>query len=219
MSKKPKQPGKKTLRIIPILIVVAVLGIFGVAGAFAFGASQESHDSFCASCHTQPESTFYQRTQGSSHADLASYHTTQTTNCIDCHSGAGITGRIQAELMGASNAARWFTGTAVQPGVLGGPYPDENCLKCHQDVTQQGFVAKEKITIQGASLEGRRSNHYHQFLSRWQAADPIAGNCNSCHSGHLTDPTATVQTGFMNSQDVQSTCNACHKVLRKDDGG
>jgi nitrate/TMAO reductase-like tetraheme cytochrome c subunit len=63
------------------------------------------HDQFCASCHTQPESIFFQRSTGALAVDLASFHTTQKTRCIDCHSGPGLFGRMQAELLGARNAS------------------------------------------------------------------------------------------------------------------
>lgn len=46
---------KKRPRIVYVIIALAVFGaLFTVAG-FTFAATQEQHDSFCASCHTQPE--------------------------------------------------------------------------------------------------------------------------------------------------------------------
>ena len=49
---------KKLLLIAGLAVVTAV--VMG-AGGFAFAATQEQNDSFCASCHTQPESTYYER--------------------------------------------------------------------------------------------------------------------------------------------------------------
>ena len=218
-GKKPQN--KKKFPIIPVLIIGCVGFILVVAGGFAFGASQESHDPFCASCHTMPETTFVQNSTAGQPVDLASYHTPQNTLCIDCHSGEGIQGRVQAELMGAVNAAKWFTGTAVQPAVLAYPIGDQNCLKCHQDVAQRGFSPKESITVPTGVNGGRgdrtgRQNHFHEFLARWQAASPQSETCTSCHSGHAAD--VAPQNGFMVAQNVQSTCNACHNVLRKGEG-
>jgi nitrate/TMAO reductase-like tetraheme cytochrome c subunit len=223
MTHTHKPQSKKPVRFIPYLIVAAIAAVFIAAAGFAFGASQETHDAFCASCHTQPESTFFQRSTTASATDLASFHTVKNTRCIDCHSGQGLSGRIQAELLGAQNAVKWYTGTAIQPAPLTLLIADENCLKCHSQVTQQGFTPQEQITVPGASSSGReregRANHWHQFLTRWQAASTTAGTCTSCHSGHITDASTTAQTGFMNSQTVQSTCNACHQVLRREGGG
>ena len=209
---------KRRFRILYVIIAVVAFGVLFTAGGFTFAATQEQHDSFCASCHTQPESTFYERAIAGQPTDLASFHTTQNDICIDCHSGAGIVGRISAELMGAHNALLWFTGTAQQPAVQTVPIGDENCLKCHQDVVLTSFVAKEQITVPGGrgGREGNgRNNHWHVFLTRWQAASTIAGTCTSCHGGHLTG--GTTQSGFMVDQTVRQVCDACHQVMRRGD--
>ena len=214
MTIKQPSPSKKSFGFTWVLVGILALGIFLAAGGFTFAASQETHDSFCASCHTQPESTFFQRSTTTQAVDLASYHTAQQTRCIDCHSGPGIWGRMQAELLGARNTVAWYTHTAVQPAPLTFPIPDANCLKCHQAVTQRGYTPKQSVTIIG---EGRRGgeeagpNHWHELLARWQAVAPNAGTCTSCHPGHSTDGSA--QTGFENAQTTRTECEACHKVL------
>jgi hypothetical protein len=205
---------KRTRHWILALLGVLIAGLAVTAGGFAFAASQESHDSFCASCHTQPESTFFERSTAAQGVDLASYHTSQQTRCIDCHSGPGLVGRMRAELMGAHNAFAWITHTATQPAKLTVPIADANCLKCHQAVTQRGYIPKAPIAIGGLGREGGEeagSNHWHEFLAAWQATVPNAGSCTSCHSGHLTDGTA--QTGFENLQTTRTVCNACHQTL------
>jgi nitrate/TMAO reductase-like tetraheme cytochrome c subunit len=209
--------GKKPLRRIQVLIVVLVAVAVMATGGFVFAATQESHDSFCASCHTQPESTFVQRSTSTPAVDLASYHTPQNSLCIDCHSGPGVFGRMQTELMGARNAFIWYIGTAVQPAVTNFPISDASCLKCHQTVTQQGFIPKESMTVPGNASGGGeragRSNHWHAYLTRWQAADAHAGTCVTCHAGHSMD--VGVQNGFMSDQNVQAACDACHRAIRR----
>jgi len=217
MPDENTQPKKRRFRIVYAIIALATFGVMFTVAGFTFAATQEQHDSFCASCHTQPESTFVERSIATNPTDLASFHTTQQTRCIDCHSGIGVTGRLSAELMGARNALLWYSGTAQQPAVVNFPLSDDSCLKCHSDVVQNGFTAKEQITVPGArsGREGSgRRNHWHTFLSRWQSVSPTSGTCISCHSGHATDGNA--QSGFMVSQTVVQQCDDCHRVLGRD---
>ena len=166
-----------------------------MASGFTFAATQEQHDAFCSSCHTQPESTFYQRSLETQTVDLASFHKVKNTRCIDCHSGVGVVGRIEAELLGAHNALAFYTRTAVQPAKLTRPIGDESCLKCHQDV-----AARQDM-----------NNHFHVFLARWQAQDPKAATCVSCHQGHSTDGDSQIM--FLNQAITQAVCEACHASL------
>src|SRR5712692_8895308 len=159
--------------------VWAVLGVLVfVAGAgFSTAAYLEEHDGFCASCHTQPESAYFQRTQAAAIADLASkHHASAATLCIDCHSGPGFTGRVGAIALGAQDLAAFLTRTDRQPGPLTVPIADANCLKCHGDVPAKGGF----------------NRHFHAYLPRWQAADPSAGTCVDCHSAHTTDGDASL---------------------------
>ncbi len=221
MSETSAGPTIRARRYLWVVIGGAALAVLLAAGGFTFAATQETRDAFCASCHTQPESTFFQRSTAAQPSDLASFHTAQpaTTRCIDCHSGVGVFGRMSAELLGARNALAWYTGTAAQPAKQTVPIQDANCLKCHQEVVQPGYVPK--TTVQG--LQGRRGgeeagpNHWHARLAEWQASTPQAGTCTSCHSGHATDGTAA--TGFENSQTTQAVCEACHQTLRRERRG
>lgn len=216
MSIKPTSPNKTPLHFLLVLGGVVAIGIILAVSGFRFAAAQETHDSFCTSCHTQPESTFFQRSTGAQPVDLASYHAAQQTRCIDCHSGMGVLGRMQAEMLGARNALAWYTHTAVQPARLTFPISDADCLKCHQDISQRGYIPKLQITIPegsgGREREGR-NNHWHELLARWQAASPTAGTCTSCHSGHSTD--GNPQNGYMIDQVTRAQCDACHQVLRR----
>ena len=217
MPEKSDLKKHRRFRILYVVIGLAAFGLLFTIAGFTFAATQEQHDSFCASCHTEPESTFVTRSIAAQPADLASFHTTQQVKCIDCHSGVGATGRISAELMGARNALLWYSGRAQQPAVLTFPIRDENCLKCHTDVLQTRFTPKEQITVPGlrGGRESGPNNHWHTFLSRWQATDASAGACTSCHGGHPTDGAAA--TGFMVSTAVEQECNACHQVMRRGD--
>src|SRR5690242_3829221 len=111
-------PTQRRLKRWPVIAVVALFGLI-VFGSLAFvGATAlEEHDDFCASCHTVPESTYFQRaTTAISNtnvtiADLASYHYRQaqdkgqpTFGCIECHRGdSSLTERIQTLALGGQD--------------------------------------------------------------------------------------------------------------------
>ncbi len=177
-------------------LVILAVGVLLTAGGFTYAASQEANDSFCSSCHTQPETTFFQRSTAASAVDLASYHTAKNTRCIDCHSGYGLTGRVSAELMGAHNALLWYTNQAVQPAKLTQAVGDDNCLKCHDTLYSQ---------------QATRNNHFHVFLPRWQGVDANAAGCTTCHQGHQTNSSA--QNRFLDQATVEVTCQSCHRAL------
>jgi predicted CXXCH cytochrome family protein len=165
------------------------------AASFGYAASKEENNSFCVSCHTQPESTYYGRFQAGTTVDLATFHNTKATKCIDCHSGSGVTGRISAMLLGARNAVAFFTKTARQPAPLTVPIKDDSCLKCHANVTATADF----------------NNHFHAFLSRWQAADPNAAGCAACHTSHTTGGDA--QAVFLSQTTTDQVCQSCHAAL------
>lgn len=186
---------RKASPLVKYLMIVIGIGVLLTASGFTFAATQEQHDYFCSSCHTQPESTYYQRTLATHPVDLASAHTVKQVRCIDCHSGTGVTGRVGAELLGAHNALAFYTGTAVQPAKVTSPIGDGNCLKCHAKV----LVSRDM------------NNHFHFFLLRWQSRDTAAATCVSCHTGHATDGQADI--AFLSQSHTVPVCDACHSAL------
>ncbi len=202
------KPGKKTGKPLPrkklakrpfpwsAIAIPATVVLVLVIGSFGFAASMEEKDSFCASCHTQPESTFFQRSQAGKTVDLATMHYSKAVKCIDCHSGAGITGRAGAILLGSRNALAYFTHTAKQPAPLTVAIGDSNCIKCHAEAV---------------SGQPDLNNHFHLFLTRWQAADPNAASCVTCHAAHTTDGDA--QIGYLNQANTEQVCQQCHQAL------
>jgi predicted CXXCH cytochrome family protein len=163
-------------------------------GILLTAAHLEENDGFCASCHSQPETTFFQRTQTTDAVDLASSHYTHQVKCIDCHSGPGVTGRLGAMRVGAGDLIAFATHTDTQPAPLTVPIDDANCLKCHPDVANTRDF----------------NRHFHAFLSRWQAIDKTAATCVDCHSAHSTDGSASL--GFLQQARTERVCQRCHAV-------
>lgn len=181
--------------LVPVVAFVVLLAL--ASGGLLVGSALEENNVFCASCHSQPEVTYVQRTQASAPVDLASWHDTKATKCIACHSGVGVPGRLSAMSVGAGDLLAWVSGRAKQPAPLTVPIADANCMKCHPDTEQ----------TQDFNL------HFHRFLPRWQAMDPKAATCVSCHSAHTTDGRTDLQ--YLTVSRTQAVCNACHNTLRE----
>lgn len=183
---------------------IGLIATFLLASSGFFVATRvEENDASCASCHSQPETTYVERTQAAAASDLASAHahlarnsaTKSATRCIDCHSGPGLLGRVQSVSLGAKDFFVWVSGRATQPSVATHPIQDANCLKCHA------------ATPNDSSFD----LHFHRYMMRWQQADANAGTCASCHTSHTTDGTAAI--GFLQQQRTLPQCKQCHVSL------
>jgi len=148
--------------------VIACLLVFGLIAPVT-AMQFENHNSFCASCHTEGEQTFYDRSINAPPQDLASLHDIKgQARCIDCHTGPGIIGRYRGLMAGTTHVISFASRHFPQPATLEEPFPDANCLKCHAEISQkQDF-----------------NNHFHVFLPRWQAIDKNAAICVDCHLSH-----------------------------------
>jgi hypothetical protein len=197
-SKKGSKSKKKNTGMDPKLRIwlgagAALLVLFGLV--IPLSAMQlENHNSFCASCHTQGEQTFFDRSTAKDPVDLASVHDIKgQARCIDCHTGPGIIGRYGGLMAGSTDLISFFSGHYPQPAALEEPYPDENCMKCHQAIaTKKDF-----------------NNHFHVFLFQWQAKDPTnAAHCVDCHASH--DTTNDAGAAFLNKNATVQVCQKCH---------
>lgn len=176
------------------LAVVLTLSLVGGGGLYA--AHLEDDNQFCTTCHTQPETTFFERSQAPVATDLASYHNKKHQTCITCHSGEGVGGRIAAISLGVRDLGFYMLGQYQSPATLTNHIPDTNCLKCHQQV-----VTKADF-----------NNHFHRFLSRWQRLQKQAATCVDCHQSHTTGGAEL----FLPVTQTQAVCQRCHRVMGDD---
>jgi len=175
------------------VIAIGILSVLGLSGGAVYGIQLENQDSFCASCHTQPETKYYQQSTATTATTLAAFHTQKQARCIDCHSGGGPFGRMAGLTQGSIDLLAYQSGNYHTPAVTFSRLGDDSCIKCHGDtVTRGGF-----------------NNHFHLYLRQWQAADSNAAGCVDCHVAH--------STGDSKQQFVQNSastfCNRCHQSL------
>lgn len=187
----------------PWLLVVAglaacALTIVAAAGGTAYAIQKENRDAFCASCHTQPESDYYQQSLNQNAPTLAAFHAQKQVRCIDCHSGGGPFGRFEGLMQGTQDLTAYYSGNYHKPAVTLNKLSDDSCTKCHEQVLNSGGF----------------NNHFHRFLPRWQQLDSAAAHCVDCHTAH---PGGDQAQGYLANTPVQMVCQQCHTALRAGD--
>jgi nitrate/TMAO reductase-like tetraheme cytochrome c subunit len=184
-------------RFLILSSLLLILVVLVASGSVAYALSLENRNEFCASCHTQPEVTYYQRVLQSPPTDLTSAHVAKQVRCIDCHSGAGAFGRLEGLRQGARDLAAYVTNNYRQPAITTHPLPDANCLKCHDKI------------FETQSLK----NHYHFYLRAWQQKEPqTAAQCVTCHTSHSQGKSLTVK--FAVEGKFNAVCHACHEFSK-----
>jgi len=184
------------------LLVLAVAGFALAAGVYTTGVQLENDDAFCASCHVEPETTYYRASLAPDQATtLAAFHAGVETRCIDCHSRRWIPGRLWAHWGGLQNLRTYWSGDFSQPNETIRPVGDSGCAKCHSDLS---WVIE-------------RPGHYHSpWLRRdWQAANGPANTCAACHPSH--EAIASKSDWFMDVGHIETRCDACHEATGKID--
>lgn len=188
-ASEPRRGRARWPRLVLIYTIVAA-AMLGGGGLVA--AHLEDDNAFCASCHTQPETTFFARTQAQLPVDLASAHATERVTCIACHSGAGVSGRVAAMSLGAHDLGAYLINDYHSPAAPTVRIDDANCLKCHGDLpAKAGF-----------------NNHFHRFLAQWQKLDAHAATCVDCHSAHATGGDS--REAFLLRAPTVAVCQRCH---------
>lgn len=175
-------------------LFLGVLGSLGLVlvGSSLFVTQVEQKNEFCASCHTEPETTYYQRTLHGSN-DLATAHAAEGVACVECHSGAGAMGRVDTLALGAKNLALFVSGNYQTPTTAETSINTDHCTKCHQEVLTELSV----------------SNHFHYFVPQW--GQPTA--CVACHASHPTD--GDPEASFTAVSAIKPACESCHQEVSR----
>ncbi len=189
---RPRQ--KKSSRLAIVGLAIVVVAVIALTASTAYALQLENHDAFCASCHTQPETQFYQQSLDKTATTLAAFHTQKETLCIDCHSGGGIFGRSVGLAQGAQDLMSYYSGNYHRPAITTNKLGDDSCTKCHADLFANRTF----------------NNHFHFFLPQWQSIDPNAAHCTDCHTAHTT---ADPAQGYLSAPLVTPICQNCHSAV------
>lgn len=198
-AQQQSKSSRRALRWLAVVGGIVVVAVMLSGGALAAATQMENHDAFCASCHTQPETQYYQRSVDAP-VDLASAHAAKHVDCIQCHSGPGTTGRLLAiSSVAAPDLVHYLAKTYHDPAVVTVPIGDDHCLKCHGDISDNRNF----------------NNHFHAFLPQWQQLAPdSAATCVDCHQAHVTGGRTDI--AFLDEATTSTVCERCHAVAGRD---
>lgn len=195
------------MKAVAVAAALVLAGLFVFAGTITAAVQLENDDAFCASCHTEPEATFYGRSLVEA-ADLASAHAAADppVRCIDCHSGSGPAGRVSSLGQGAADLVAFVLNDYEQPAATTHPVGDEGCTKCHRPPTLDGLVDTD------TALKSKSHYHLAEYAAAWLAADPDPrGTCVVCHVSHSEGMRASQQRSPRRA--VNAACEDCHADL------
>ncbi|HEY3291820.1 MAG TPA: hypothetical protein VGK87_16930, partial [Anaerolineae bacterium] len=129
--------------------LVALFVIALIAGGIYLAlrvTNEQTKDTFCLSCHSVPEQTYFNRagsaSAGAVAVDLSSFHYQTMVgqggviHCIDCHQGTGSpTHRFNVLTVSTQHALKWMLGSqnnTIEKGYTSAPHlANDSCLSCH----------------------------------------------------------------------------------------
>lgn len=122
-----------------VLLPLLAIGMGNIAGL-----AQAKKVEFCNSCHLTM-SVFVKDMKDPNSTTLAALHYRHRwipeAQCYACHTSYGMFGDVQAKMRGVEDFFKYYTGTYTLPTRLHDPYPNADCLKCHERAPK--FVGSE----------------------------------------------------------------------------
>lgn len=155
-------PGKLVL-----LAGIGVLPLSVSVGGLTTGLVKSSQAEFCLSCH---EMTPYGQSLFVDGDSLAAVHfqnrlVDRDYACYVCHKDYAMFGDVRTKLHGLNHLLVHYFGEAPDPIELYAPYPNANCLHCHNDSRRyleagvHGRFAAEIASDERSCLDCHRSSH------------------------------------------------------------
>ena len=125
-----------TVGRLVLLVGLLALPLLLSAANFSYGVHQSSRTQFCLSCHEMLDngkSLFVDSKQA-----LAAFHyqnrlVDRDTVCYSCHKDYAMFGDIKAKLNGLRHVWAHYVAGVPKKIELYQPYPNSNCLHCHDD--------------------------------------------------------------------------------------
>ena len=125
-----------TVGRIVLLVAVVALPVLLSAGNLSYGIHQSSSTRFCLSCHEMQrhgKSLFADDKQALAAAHYQNRLVDRETVCYSCHKDYALFGDVTAKLNGLRHVWAHYVSGPPAKLALYRPYPNSNCLHCHDD--------------------------------------------------------------------------------------
>ncbi len=149
---------------ILLFVGVALLPSFAAGTSTVAGMEKTTNRKFCGSCHVMEAHYFDAIDEESS--SLAARHTRNhlfgEQSCYKCHATYGMYGYPLTKLGGLGHVYYYYLGgynkltleEAVEKIHISKPYPNENCLHCHQGEGEVWQSVPDHMGVGKAAREG-----------------------------------------------------------------
>ena len=127
----------QTIGRVVLLVGVVALPLLLSVGNISYGIHQSSTTAFCLSCHemrSYGKSLFADSRQALAAVHYQNRLVDRETVCYSCHKDYAMFGDVTAKLNGLRHVWAHYVAGVPKKIALYRPYPNSNCLHCHDDM-------------------------------------------------------------------------------------
>lgn len=127
--------GQRVGRVV-LLVGLVALPILLTVGNISYGVTASSTTRFCLSCHEMQrhgQSLFVDDKRALAAVHYQNRLIERETVCYSCHKDYGLFGDVHAKLNGLRHVWAHYVAGVPKKLELYAPYPNANCLHCHDD--------------------------------------------------------------------------------------
>jgi cytochrome c-type protein NapC len=121
---------------VALLVAAALLPVSVSLAGLKTGVAESSRTRFCLGCHEMQNhgrSLFVDNKQALAAVHYQNRYVDRDTACYSCHTDYAMFGDIKAKLNGLRHVSVHYLGKVPDRFALYQPYPNRNCLHCHED--------------------------------------------------------------------------------------
>ena len=121
---------------VALLVAAALLPLSASLAGLKTGVAESSRTRFCLGCHEMQNhgrSLFVDNKQALAAVHYQNRYVDRDTACYSCHTDYAMFGDVKAKLNGLRHVSVHYLGQVPERFALYQPYPNRNCLHCHED--------------------------------------------------------------------------------------